>query len=457
MRNIALAFCAAILTCGVAVPVAAESLRDAVRHALTASPAIKARSSEMRATAYELMQRRADFEPMVEAFGDIGRQSVDDPGSLAAAENDIWKTRRQIGLRASLVLFDGYRRANRVYAEAARLDASIFDLLDASETMALNATEAYIDVYRHQALLAVAERNLAKHIQIGRQVRDLVEAGRLPVSDELTIDDRIGAARLAKLDIERALRDAIIRYERVIGRLPQGAMSLTRPKIPGSLHDLTAAAVANSYRVQSAQARIDQVRAQGDATLAARSPRVTLDAGVSAGDNRNGSFGNRRDEFVGLSFNWTLHQGGRAAEANALAQRIYAVSFERDAAARDVRELAGRAWNSLHSNIERNGQLHRQLAVNRALVDVYGEEFEAAKRTLLDLLEVERARFNVEFEKVSSEAAVAFSGYRVLAAQSRLAAHFGVPASEIALEPGFEGKARARVNSVFNIAIEPLE
>ncbi len=457
MRKIALAFCAAVLICGVAAPVAAESLRDAVRHALTTSPAIKARSAEMRATAFELMQRRADFEPTVDVFGDIGRQSVDDPGSLAVTDNDIWKTRRQLGLRASLVLFDGFRRANRVYAEAARLDASIFDLLDASETMALNATEAYIDVYRHQALLAVAERNLAKHIQIGRQVSDLVEAGRLPVSDELTIDDRIGAARLAKLDIQRALRDAVIRYERVIGRLPQGAMSLTRPKIPGSLHDLTAVAVANSYRVQSAQARIDQVRAQGDATLAARSPRVTLDAGVSAGDNRNGSFGNRRDEFVGLSFNWTLYQGGRVAEANALAQRSYAASFDRDTAARDVRELAGRAWNSLHSNMERNAQLHRQLAVNRALVDVYGEEFEAAKRTLLDLLEVERARFNVEFEHVSSEAAVAFSGYRVLAAQSRLAAHFDVPASQIALEPGFEGKARSRTNSVFNIAIEPLE
>ena len=457
MKTTALAICAALLACGLASGAGAESLRDAVRHALTTSPAIKARDAEMRATAYELMQRRGDFEPLVEVFGDIGRQSIDDPGALAATSNDQWKTRRQIGVRASLVLFDGYRRANRVYSEAARLDASIFDLLDASETMALNATEAYIDVYRHQALLAVAERNLAKHIQIGRQVRDLVEAGRLPFSDELTIDDRIGAARLAKLDIERALRDAVVRYERVIGRKPHGAMTLSRPHVPASYAELSAAAVANSYRVQAAQARIDQVRAQGDSVLAGRSPRVTLDAGVSAGDNRNGSFGDRRDEYVGLSFNWTLFQGGRQAESNAIAQRTYAAAFERDAAARDVRELAGRAWNSLQSNMERNAQLRQRLAVNRTLVDVYGEEFDAAKRTLLDLLEVERARFNVEFEQVSSEASVAFSAYRVLAAQSRLAAHFGLPASEMALEPGFHGKARAQTNSVFNIAIEPLE
>lgn len=435
----------------------AEPLRDAVRHALSTNPALKARSAEMRATAYELMQLKGEFQPLVEVFGDIGRQDVRDPSSLAVNESGITKTRSQIGVRTSLVIFDGFRRANRVYADAARLDASIFNLLDASETMALNATEAYIDVYRHQALLEVARRNVAKHIQIGRQVRDLVEAGRLPFSDELTIDDRIGAARLAELEIQRAVRDAVSRYERVIGRKPSGNMALTNPKLPHSADELVQTAIANSYRVKRMQAQMDQIRANGDSVLASRSPRVTLEAGAIAGENRNGSFGDREDTFAGVSINWTIYKGGRKDERNALAQRSYAAAFERDAAARDVREMADLAWTSLATNTERLAQLRRQLDVNRTLVDVYGEEFEAAKRSLLDLLEVERARFNVEFEAVSAEASLAFSRYRVLAAQSRLAAHFGVAASDMALEPGFHDKARRQTNSVFNIAIEPLE
>ena len=103
--------------------------------------------------------------------------------------------------------------------------------------MALNATEAYIDVYRHQALLTVARRNIQTHIDIGNQVRDLVEAGRLPFSDELTIEDRIGAAQLVELEVQRSLRDAVARYERVIGRAPSGGMSLTQVKLPGNIDE----------------------------------------------------------------------------------------------------------------------------------------------------------------------------------------------------------------------------
>jgi adhesin transport system outer membrane protein len=435
----------------------AETLRQAVQHAVTTNPLVQARSANMRATAYELMQLRGEFMPTVEVFGDIGKQRVDDPTSLTVSENDVTKTSRQAGLRASLVLFDGHRRANLVYANAARVDASIFSLLDASETMALNATEAYIDVYRHRALLDVARRNVRAHVAIGNRVRDLVEAGRLPVSDELTIDDRIAAARLAELDVSRSLREAQARYERVIGHMPKGNMTLTKVPLPRSQQELKQTAITNSYRLKTAQARVDQTRHQQGVSLSDTMPRITLDAGVSRGDNRNGNFNERNDQFVGLNFNWTLFKGGREDQRRALAQRTYESSFERDAALRDVHELAHRVWTSLTVNSERLQRLNQQLAINRSIVRVYGEEFDAAKRTLLDLLEVERSRFNVEFEQVSAEASLAFSKYRVLAAQSKLAAHFGIAPSDIALEPDFQQRALVKPTAVFNTVVEPLK
>ena len=457
MKTIAAYVCGGALACAMASASLAEPLRDAVQHAVTTNPLVQARSANMKATAYELMQLRGEYMPQLELFADIGRQKVDDPSSLTASENDILKTRNQVGLVATYTIFDGFRRSNLVYANAARVDSSIFSLLDASETMALNAVEAYIDVYRHQALLAVAQRNIQKHVAIGQQVRDLVQGGRLPFSDELTIDDRIASARLVELEVKRSLRDARSRYERVIGRAPSGHMALTQVSLPSSLDAFLQTSIANSYRLKSAQARLDQTTYQEDILLSDTLPQLSLEVGASSGENRSGNFNTREDEFVGINLNWTLFRGGRADQRRALAQRSYESAFQRDASVRDVTELVSRAWTSLQTNSERARRLTQQLSVNRTLVDVYGEEFDAAKRSLLDLLEVERSRFNVEFEKVSADASLAFSRYRVVATQSRLAEHFGVKPADIALEPTFQRRALASPTAVFNSVIEPLE
>lgn len=366
------------------------------------------------------------------------------------------KHRDGVSFRAELVLFDGFRRSNLVYANAARVDGSIYRLLDASETLALNATEAYIDVYRHRVLLEVAKRNVETHVEIGRRVRELVEGGRLPFSDELTIDDRIRSAQLAQLDVERALRDANARYERVVGRAPSSGMSVPLAPAPSSLEALKTDAVNNSYRVQFARTQIDQSRFQAEAVLADRLPRVSLNANVDQDENRNGTTGSRRDESIGFGLSWTLYQGGRQAERNALAEQTSRALSEQAVAVREVTELAARTWNTYRTNLERSQRLEEQLRINRLIVEVYGDEFEAAKRTLLDLLEVERARFNVEFENVGARAGLAFSTYRALATRSQLAAHFGLQQSQLALEPTYQDRVRDNPTAIFRTDFAPL-
>ncbi|MBW4710679.1 TolC family protein [Roseobacter sp. YSTF-M11] len=449
--------CAKVIPVIVACSASAESLPEAVRFAVTTNPAIKASQAEMRASAFELLQLRGEYEPQLILSGETGWQRVDDPNSLSVEDNDSTKPRNQLGLRAEVVLFDGFRRSNLVYANAARVDGSIFRLLDASETMALNATEAYIDVYRHRTLMTVARRNVAKHVEIGRRVRDLVQGGRLPYSDELTIDDRIRSARLAQLEVERALRDANARYARVIGRAPSGGMSIPLAPPPQSLSSLTQNAVTNSYRVQFARTQIDQTRFQSEVALSTRYPRLTLNAGVVRDINRNGVSGTRSDETIGVGLRWTLYQGGRQAERRALAEQNSRAMAQQAVAVRNVQELASRTWNSYRTNAERAAQLNDQLRINRLIVEVYGDEFEAAKRTLLDLLEVERARFNVEFEAVGAQAGLAFSTYRALAAQSLLAAHFGLAKSDLALQPQFQARVKENPTAIFNVNIEPLK
>lgn len=448
---------ASILTVMSAVNSPADTLKQAVQFALTTNPAIKATSAEMRATVYELIQLRSEYLPTVDIYGEVGQQRIDDPAFLSPADNNQLKSRQQLGVNAKYVLFDGFRRANLVYANAARVDGSILRLLDASETMALNAAEAYIDVFRHRTLLQVARRNLVQHREIGLKVKQLVSGGRLPYSDELTIEDRIDYASLALLEVERSLRDANARYERIIGKAPPSQMNLQSAAMKNSLQAVTQNAISNNFRVRYAQTQVDQSKFEKEVVLSDNLPQVSLNAGVSHGINRNGLTGERTDQYLGIGLRWTLYQGGRKAERNALAERTNKALSQRGVAVREVKELAVRAFNNYRSVAERSSMLKQQLQINELIVVVYGEEFEAATRSLLDLLEVERSRFNVEFQKVNADSSLAFSTYRVLAVQSVLASHFGVKQSDIAFDPNFQQRAKSSQTFMFDVNIEPLK
>jgi len=439
-------------------PSTAESLRSAVEAAVRTNPSVLAAGAEARGSAYDVLQLRSEYEPAVRLFGEVGPEYVNDPANLSAEDNQDWKISRSIGIEAEVVLFDGFRRANLLYANAARVDGNIFRLMDASETMALNATEVYIDVFRHRGLAAAAERNLERHREIGRQVAELVEGGRLPLSDRLQVEDRVRAAELALIDVRRALEDANARYTRIVGRPPSGSMSIPRVSgLPGSSEALAETAVRRSFRVRVAETELNSALYAQRIVEADRAPRVTLNAGGSYGQDTDGASGSDNDVFVGLRFNWTLYQGGRTPQSRALIEQRSKAMSERNVAIRDVRELADRTWNGYRANAQTARVLAEQLTSAEALVSQFRAEFEAGTRSLLDVLEAERVRFDVEFEKLSADASFAFSTYRLLAVESRLADHFGVAPANMPFAPDFESRALAEPRSVFRTAIPPLE
>ncbi len=445
---------------GMAQPLAAETLQDAVRAAVTANPTGRAANADVKASALELLQLRRDFQPRLRLHGEVGAQRYDDPERLAPDDNRDTKFNREIGLTAELTLFDGYRRTNRIYRNASRLDEAIFGLLDASETMALNAVETYVDVARHARLLEVANRNIARHNEIARQVDDLVDGDRLPVSARFEVQDRLLAARLSRLDVERAMADARARYRAVIGHDPGGMRPVPAVEnLPLTKEDLVLRSLRNSFRLKESGQKIAQTRFQHAITTADEKPQVTLQAGVRAGRDIGGTSGSESDAFVGVRLDWELFAGGRDARRRALQARVLEAEAERQKVVREVREMAERSWNAYHTSIERTVLLDRRVAAARKTSAQYRDQFRAGTRSMLDVLDAERTFFNVLFDNVSAKAAFTFNQYRMLAAQSRLAAHFGIEPADVPLEPDFTARAQdaRRATAIFDTEIRALK
>ena len=442
-----------------ALPASAESLREAVQAAITNNPTARANDANVRATAMEMLARERDFLPTVSAYAEAGAYYYNDAARLAPAQNRRVSAAAEIGLRAEYVVFDGYRRANEVYRDAARVDQAIFGALDASETLALSVVEAYIDVLRHRQLAALAYQNVAKHREFGTRVGELVDAGRLPASERFEVEQRIVAARLAAIQVDEAAANALARYEALVGHGPKGPMSATWPGNGAQTEDaFVARAVAASHRVKAADANVQAAYAAQDIVASDALPQIRLQAGVGAGRNLGGVPGTQTDAFVGARAEWEIWSGGRKPARSAAMLRTAEALAERDAAVRDVRALAMTTWNAWSANIERTVLFDRQLAATRRTADQYIDQFGAGTRTLLDVLDAERAWFNARFEDVSAESSYLFNQYQMLAVESRLADHFGVGAARVALAPGFEARARRDgAFSVFDTTIPALE
>lgn len=455
----ALSVCAVMLVPLVAGPAAfAESMKSAISTALSTNPSGKASVSDVRATTDELSGLKSEYLPSINLFGELGGQVIDNDNVLSVSDSGRLNATRQVGVATELTLFDGFRRANLIYRNAARLDASIYRLLANSETIALNAVEAYIDVVRHRNLLHIAKRNVNRHFQLADQVRARVSGGKSPVSDGFQAQERVLAAREAVTGIEQSLRDAEARYKRVVGHKPRGKMSIPWVKhLPKNLNSLISSSISNNNRIKLAGTVANEAGFEREILESGRLPRLTLNGRTSYGADRNGSRGSDIEAFVGVNLSWSIYGGGaRKKQISAQQHRIDQANYQRDDITREVRELASRAWNSLTANQKRSALLRQQVQVNRKIVQNYIEEFQLSKRSLLDVLDAERASFNNEVQKISSEASLSFARFRMLAAQSKLAGYFGHDSTIEVGEPRFEKKLLDTPRAIFNIELEPL-
>mgnify|MGYP001799779318 CR=1 FL=1 len=438
----------------------AITLDEAVRAAVTTNPASRAADANVQASAMELLQLEREYMPSVSVYGEVGGTYFDDADRLNVIDQRDTKIYREVGIVGELTLFDGYRRANLVYQNAAALDGAIFRLLDASETMALNAVEAYIDVLRHRSLLSVTEQNIARHRQIIRQVKELIDAGRLPASTGFEADERLLAAQMSKVEVRQALFDANSRFLAVVGKDPDGHMNVPFVhNIPLNKQEFVIRSVRNNFRLKQFESNIQAVEFDEGVQTADEKPQVRLQAGARHGREVSGTSGSESDVFVGLRVDWEFYAGGRDARERALKHRTSEARAERDVVRREVFELAERTWHAYDANIERTVLLSRRLSAARETSRQYQEQFQTGSRSLIDVLDAEATIFNVQFEKVSAEASFTFSQYRILASQGLLAKRFNVTAANVPLNPDFVARATSsgRPQAIFNTEIKALE
>ena len=436
----------------------ATSLREAVQQAVLTNPRIDAAQANRRATEYSFKQAKGRFLPEVELNADAGQQRIDRPQGLGPAVNDTWRDPGQATLSIRQVLFDGWDRANDIYRSQASISAASFGVMVRSEAVGLNSVEAYIDVIRHNDLLALADDNVRRHQALLRIIRERYDGGRAPIGDLEQTIERVEAAKALVAQIKVARETAKAKYKNAVGVPASGLKPVSYATgVPKSVADVTNRAIRNNPRVKEAVAETEVSYFDKEQFRSTLYPQVFLEGNATRGENLDGTPGRNDELEARVVLRWKLFDGGvRRNRTAELGERYSEKVAEQMILVREITQEVEISWARLVDGRAEVEAIQREVAQNIKVVASYQDEYNANKRSLLDVLDAENAKFASQFELSNVTALHVFSSYELLAQMGVLLRTLGVQAPAIPDVPENPLPALLRNSSQKQFDIPPL-
>jgi adhesin transport system outer membrane protein len=386
-----------------AFPAQAITIKDAAQEAVLRNPEVLNRWHVFKSASEQIESARSGYWPTIDASAGISRhwRRYDDAGR---ADRDY--TSRGLGLYLREMLYDGFFTRSEVerFSYAQRL--RYFELLDASEGAALEASRAYNDVLRYRKLYKLSQDNYVQHRVVFEQMQERVKSN---VGRRVDLEQASGRLALAEANLlteASNLHDVSSRYQRIVGTLPPAEMAeptVLKDGIPGTANEAIVAAYQTNPSLAAAQ---ENIMAAAGAVKSVRSrfhPHLFFEAGRDIVWDDEFSDGKSTHDFVGLVLNYNFYKGGGdKADERRYLHDVDAAKDLRDKACRDIRQRVAIAHNEMRRLEEQLNYLDQhQLATEKAR-DAYRLQFNVGQRTLLDLLDTENELFEARRSYVAA-------------------------------------------------------
>lgn len=418
----------AVALAGLTVAAPAQTLSDVVNQALQNYPAILSSSAKTAAARAEIGRARSAHYPQ---FGMTAASNFTNSGALPSSTQ-----RTSLSPTARLNLWAG----GKIEAEAERAEAltrsSEFTQSGTLDEIAQKAAEAYLNWARATDLHALAIQNVSSHritlddlekitqIDKGRRVDYELALVRME-NAHLALQQRKAELGQARQVVRRfwpaPLKDAptdladTVSDVGLLGRIPA-----TLPAAVEMITDDLPSIAQYVAQVQAAQASVRLAKGQFwptvDLTVSRQLNSATL----------------RQDTFTQLQLNAPLYNGGaNAAGLDGALSQVNAAQFALDEARILAREKAALAWQDWDSARQRANTGALQSDVGDRLVESYRQQFRVARRSLLDLLNIQTESFGYRSAALSAFHEERVARVRLLAATGDLARRFALAAGQL--------------------------
>lgn len=423
------------------VPAAAETLTEALASAYRTNPNLEAARRELGAVNERVPQALSGWRPTVTVSGQAGARHEDsDFGSGASAgqrgagvgagagadTRTPWRT----ALRVTQPLYRGGttiaatdRAEFQVQAQRARLTSTEQDIL-------FRAAQAYMNVWRDQAVLRLNRNNVERLRRQLEATQDRFEVGEVTRTDVAQAESRLARAIADQTDAEGNLNASRAVYKEVIGHLPE---QLEQPPQPDGLPSTLEGAVSQ------ARAQNPSAVAAGFAEQAARErtreiagellPQADLVGELSHAEEQVGEDSTTDTAELRAELTIPLYQQGRVfSQVREAKQTANQRRLDLRAARNTAEQRAVSAWESLQAARAQIESLEEQVRAAEIALEGVRQEAQVGARTVLDVLDAEQELLNAQVSLVRAQRDEIVASYDVLAAVGKLNAEaIGLP------------------------------
>nr|WP_245418179.1 TolC family outer membrane protein [Cohaesibacter haloalkalitolerans] len=401
----------------------AISLKEAISTALTSNPTIGESMESREAIEFELRQAKGLYLPSVDLEASSGARSLDNPSRRSSGLDNDPLYPSEVSLVLTQKLYDGGRTRAEIDRQASRVDSASFRVLERSESVGLQIVREYLEYMLQAEIVAQSNENLRVHQSIASSISKSIQNGTLTEADRQQVSERIYAARAKVEQAKEALAAADIQFRKLVGT------SIARPQmpksvayaLPKSLNEAIDLGLRSNPRISVANADVDAADSLVDAAKADFLPEVVFEGRARTGHDLDGADGRTTDFQARVVARWNLYRGGiKLANEREQIRRSGEQRMIRSQAHRDVEEAVRTSWDR---RIRQNNlaQIYRSQAnENNRLVGSYRKQFDIGQRSLLDVLDAQNTRFNVDVLSKTAVYASRFAEYRLLAATGQL-------------------------------------
>lgn len=411
---------------------APDALIQAARKAVASNPEVQARWHGFLAADNERDVARGGYFPQVDLRAGVGRENRTTP-----LTNYGTYSFRGGQLTLNQMLFDGWFTPNEVkrlsYAKLNRY----YELAEASEVAALEATRAYADVVRYRELVEMAKSNYIEHRQTTSLVEERSAAG---VGRRVDVEQATGRLALAESNLLTELtnlHDVSARYLRIVGEKPPADMPPLPEKLalgvmPVSVEQLMREGLPASPTLNAAVENVRAARTAIDSRKAPYMPRLDLRGYANRDHNPLGVSGGQRVNGVELVLTYNLFRGG----ADKARERQYVDLHEQardlqEKACRDVRQNLSIAYSDVNRLNEQLKFLDQHRLSTEKAREAYRQQFELGQRTLLDLLDTQNEYFQAARAYSVARHDQVVAQARTLSTMGKLVTTLNVPRTDV--------------------------
>ncbi|MEG1603097.1 MAG: TolC family outer membrane protein [Cloacibacillus sp.] len=394
---------ALVLSCPVLAAAEGLSVQESIQRAVDTNPEAQAKLHAFRASLRDWQAAFGGYRPKLDAYAGIGRENLDGEGYNGSDLFDY--TRDGASLILTQPIYDGNLTRSQVRRYEYAKNMRYFDLSAKLEEVAYAGFRCHQDVIRYRKAVAMARNNVARHEELLAKVKKRAIAG---VDSKVNLETAMGRLALAKVNClteESNLHDTITQYVRVTGTEPaeqmeEAVIEVTLPEQPEAC---VTEALTGNPQVASYKENTNSMRHAIQEQASRMRPKLDFRAGVNLDHDTDGNKGRRDKSWVELMFRYNLYNGGIDKANIKKSEEQYQESEEVfKKIERDVRQAVLIAYNDV-KNIELqipNLEEHKKAA--QVMRTAYVKQFEAGRRTLLDVLDAENESFQSELAYVNA-------------------------------------------------------